>query len=1225
MISYQEIVESYKKLQIVLENLLQEQKPKLTVSQDGDYPLLILETSSDSVGFAIVTGKPKSSFTSAYDTFKKLYRKKHTTWKERNLSFVICRSGPQSTNDAFFSSLETDVYFCRKYVIILYPDQYALKQELLQLPFLPLPESRIGGVLRPPSAQTLLQNLNLSAQLARQIIAPKEYSANSLVNQFLAGKETLPSIDTKMETEAELKVRSTESTRIKKVTIEAFRAYKKKQEFDVDADIIVLYGPNGLGKTSFFDSIDYVCTGRIGRLCHHRMSQKRFIEIARHLDASARNGYVSMKISNGTNNFSVKRGVMDWGNALIDTEKYDRASALQFLTLARWGPKKARIENLERLFRATHLFSQTEPELLVEFEQDSTLSSDLVYRMLALDDYASGLRKVSEILAQMDKQIEQNKQHRIALKAKTKEIKSRIQEIAPLSDTMQASGQILKMATELLKELHDYIRFKVDETESTFESVHEWRAFVESILEDARDNLLLLQEIKSSFAQFEKNGILLQETTSELSKLEGVLKEKTNENKQQLELKKKLENRLEQDRAVLMRLKSRLVALGELSGLHDVFKKTGSSLRHWKQELKRVVSETETTTAELQPLLPVAENLHSQIAELQEFVHAKSQEIEALDKIIYDLPSWEKKRTRMISLQQDYNATQSNIQATKDIIEELETEIAIKEQEFAKCKLEYNQLETNKLELTYLLDEIERHVENGFCPTCGADHKSKSALINRIHAQKKSRPAYLEKLSKRYSELQSVLKQDRESLAVRNNEQAFSNSELQEMANELAEVRASIELFERTVMEAGLSVDQSLATNVMHKKDKEEKACQSSLDKIKKLESELANNTKQIKRLEQKLSELEAAIERAELAIAPLEKQIATLQNKTEKLNLSLEMTQVELAAEINKVTSSKSITENSIGETTLQIETLIKDINKSETQISELEEKIGKLRQEKVNLESDIKLYKENTANVINSDVPKLEAINKQIGLTTQHMNNLEKFKKRCLIIERTLDASQRSAMLADLELQEQSLKKEKQNLDEAAERMSAVKKLFVSVRDSLEKQSSRAVADHVNALGPLTSLIQKRLRAVYGFGNVNLLAKGNEIRIVVDWESEHVKPADYFSESQKQILMLSIFLASRLTQTWSGFAPILMDDPVTHFDDINAFGFVELIRGLVIDSPVKHQFFISTCEDRLFELMLKKFNDVKGGAKFYRFEGIGCDGPIVRVVSEIKHRMLA
>jgi hypothetical protein len=98
----------------VLRDLLREQSPNLLVSQEFDYPLLALETSCDCAGFAVVNGTPEAAFASAYGAFKKLYRKKHDSWRERNLSFVVCRSEPKSIQDEFFSSLETDVYFCRK-------------------------------------------------------------------------------------------------------------------------------------------------------------------------------------------------------------------------------------------------------------------------------------------------------------------------------------------------------------------------------------------------------------------------------------------------------------------------------------------------------------------------------------------------------------------------------------------------------------------------------------------------------------------------------------------------------------------------------------------------------------------------------------------------------------------------------------------------------------------------------------------------------------------------------------------------------------------------------------------------------------------------------------------------------------------------------------------------------------------------------------------------------
>jgi DNA repair protein SbcC/Rad50 len=82
-------------------------------------------------------------------------------------------------------------------------------------------------------------------------------------------------------------------------------------------------------------------------------------------------------------------------------------------------------------------------------------------------------------------------------------------------------------------------------------------------------------------------------------------------------------------------------------------------------------------------------------------------------------------------------------------------------------------------------------------------------------------------------------------------------------------------------------------------------------------------------------------------------------------------------------------------------------------------------------------------------------------------------------------------------------------------------------------------------------------------------------------------------------------------LRQTWSGSAPMLLDDAVTHFDDLNAYGSIEMIRGIVLTSPNAWQFIISTCEERLFNLMQKKFSSAN--AIFYQFMGMSDGGPIV------------
>ena len=686
----------------------------------------------------------------------------------------------------------------------------------------------------------------------------------------------------------------------------------------------------------------------------------------------------------------------------------------------------------------------------------------------------------------------------------------------------------------------------------------------------------------------------------------------------QKEASDKLRHSLEQDRAGLVRAKSRLRGLEELGALQEIYRKADGSLQQWQQELKRVVREIETTSSQLQPLYPTMENLRTQIAKHNEMIHEHSQQIKAFSEIQDGIPSWQQNRAITIKLQKAIAEVQLAIQEANTGIDALKARMIEKERELAACEQKFEEFSADRVELTRLLDELEAHVKDGICPTCGVDHKTKTSLIQRIHAQKQARPASVDELAKRCAELRNVLKQDRASLATVTREQSFKTNDLRERTNKLSDVREWLVLFESKAAKVGLPMNEDPTDAAARKVAQEKQGLERSRAALTQLESELAKATKRMKALEQKRAELEATRKRAMAALAPIEKQVADLRSKADELGLSLEMNSQDLAAETKEAVSLEAMAIKRVAELTPQMEDLTKTLSVIHAQISQAKEKIGILRQDKTRYEVEIGQFVERAAAVFDRDTLTIEAIGEQRRIATERVDQLHALQRRCSTLELALDAAQRTAMLAELEARAQSIASKERVLEEETAGMSTVKNWFERVRDALDKQSSHAVANHVEALGPLTTLIQKRLRAVYGFGDISLNAKGNEIRVVVGWESKQVKPADYFSDSQKQILMLSLFLAGRLTQTWSGFAPILMDDPVTHFDDLNAFGFVELIRGLVSTAPGKRQFFISTCEQRLFDLMVKKFSRLEGGARFYRFESIGRDGPVVHSLGE-------
>ncbi|MEX1027209.1 MAG: AAA family ATPase [Candidatus Paceibacterota bacterium] len=380
----------------------------------GSYELLradralVLEMSADVAAFSVFNGHVEEEFDAAYREFKELYREHHADWDKRTLSFVLCRVSENADDDRFYAEREHDPLFCRKYVIHAHEDVGQQRKELLRLPFLPFPDENILDLPRPQSAQDLLQSAGVSTSLSRKLVEPMRRAPDGIVDDLLNGKELLAELVRRPLAAGATPVKPRMASRLTEATIESFRAYRKPQAFNLDASVVVLYGPNGLGKTSFFDAIDYACTGRIGRLCRQRkFNQEDFSRVATYLDDTPGTGSVVLSGTSHSNDSNpsdwvLRRGTGNWSTAWINGEKSDRIGTLTFLTNAEWGEAKPRQQNVENLFRATHLFGQDEQELLIEFRKSSILPETFVSEMLALQDYSHGLGKskhVSQILA----------------------------------------------------------------------------------------------------------------------------------------------------------------------------------------------------------------------------------------------------------------------------------------------------------------------------------------------------------------------------------------------------------------------------------------------------------------------------------------------------------------------------------------------------------------------------------------------------------------------------------------------------------------------------------------------------------------------------------------------------------------------------------------------------------------------------------------------------------
>ena len=107
-----------------------------------------------------------------------------------------------------------------------------------------------------------------------------------------------------------------------------------------------------------------------------------------------------------------------------------------------------------------------------------------------------------------------------------------------------------------------------------------------------------------------------------------------------------------------------------------------------------------------------------------------------------------------------------------------------------------------------------------------------------------------------------------------------------------------------------------------------------------------------------------------------------------------------------------------------------------------------------------------------------------------------------------------------------------------------------------------------------------------------------------VADENGKTYPPEWYFSTAQLNAVAFSIFLGRALQAKDTPIKSILIDDPIGHFDDMNIVGFVDLLRNIVENTD--RQLIISTHEERVFGLIQRKIPKEDYPVKYIDFREV-------------------
>lgn len=1018
--------------------------------------------------------------------------------------------------------------------------------------------------------------------------------------------------------------------KFKKVTLHAFRAYENKENGTFDftlpkdkiANFISIYAPNGFGKTSFYDGVEWCLTdGSIRRFKSHDEdaeaervnildNEKQFILQNKKIDIRKNRGYVEIE---------------------TDRQNYEK-----------------RIMQISTSPTADYVFNKR--KIKNSFFQDIILSQEGINSFLNEDNDKDRYKKYSLTFGN-NKDLDYHRKI-VLLERKhssnLKQIKKRIEEIKILLDS-ELDENIFDNVNKILHQL----KF----TDEEFKLVND--SF------DANKKLKLDNKISEKIIDLNRNTDYYK---SLIDKLPILLKDSEKYFMEQSELKilkVKLNDyiRLNDIHIKITFLKNKLIEnrkeiiyLEELKQDYPIYKKSLEILKDNKKNIKKdeerkLLKEKELLKIEIisnqiQTNIQIIESkkdkinkslksiseIFKDITNLQNNIRKNTKKLEN-DKIILlryenEIKDLEKKQKEFqevknaiindvfvdIDISEEYKRVLKRIEAlTKD--NEINSNLL---QVIKNKRIEYQKYNKNLQKLLSLGINIINEKQDNICPLCRNKHDSynilKKNIINNpfMSAIEQDLLDEEEKINFNFDENNKKIEDEKQFMILNLNEK------LLEITNKLKEFKYKSEQINLNQQEIKLEEEKSRYFEMLKKtKDKPEKEYRELKDieftRLFNSLNILYNELKEKKSLRQAIYDdiliLNSSLEFYSKMIndAKSKKEYKTLDSWINTFN------NIEFNV-LDKLNNNIEFLNNDIAFRKKEIANLDDEFDKLKTKynlidIEDILNNIEELRDKEFSLIVDMKIFKDFyrqyfTNEISDSESVKQDIINKKEKLS----KNINEFKNKLDSLENLKQNTDNLLKFIENKKRIKEYEKYKNNLLKKI----AVQEYLKDERENVELKINKDVESffHEDLINKLYSKIDphpdyKRVKFKCSFdsgvGKLNVFVNDEK-------GDKHISPALYYSTAQLNILSLSIFLAKALNvkdDKGNSVDCIFIDDPVQSMDSINILSTIDLLRSLVVNH--NKQIILSTHDENFHRLLEKKIPTEYFDSKFIEFETFG------------------
>ena len=1041
--------------------------------------------------------------------------------------------------------------------------------------------------------------------------------------------------------------------KFKKVEIQAFRAYDKADEGTFDfareedgefADFISLYAPNGFGKTSFYDAVEYGVTKNIHRFVKKQKFNQDTAKSEKNISSVEKQFILRNRYSEASLESFIKLTTTDTIDPLIRKINVPIKGGRDF--------KFDEKETVNKHFKEVILSQEWIDSFLKEDKPEDRYETFIEYfGDKKIDEY---YKKLTSLIALNNKRIEllTKDLQGFQLELKFDGDKNILKTVNEKISTLIKAGEQLKEIDESYSEtdalnLADKISERTNDLDFEIKKATEHIKYLDIFFSGNEEIEGILKYFESK-GQIEKLEKQYKENDSTLKKF--VRKQKfTNE----IDSIKKLNDELGTKKQILESLKNDFKeyekVIQEISAKrleNESLKNELFTLTISLNTLNQSESENGAKQSSLQKQISELENSISEIPKLSEdFVNTNLKIVDYLGKRVEVETKIANSEKEKSILEIPLNNLKDTIQEigkgvypsvvdegyTKNIkiieeLERIEKSIATEQKSLTEINTKIKSSENFQKEVEQFISkgsEIVNKNQSSSCPLCEQEYESfdvlslkisNNSLLSNILSdffkerddKNKSIIQLNESLKLKREKLISVITKQFEELK---NKQTAISDDLKKYINSKSEINKEIDLLNNTLNSIAIKLNGK--TIELFEKDSK-----STLDKLKSEFVSIVNKSEEIKNsLLVEALKIENIKEKSSTTLAELE----GLSKETLYLKIVdyFKLNHPETAISDKVLSEEITIVINNLisnGEREVELKKEIETLNLvlNEFTIEELQKHNELINKAKDLYSKIINSFEQEVKSKLNIDLIDFTIDSFSKLLEDRKKSNEEVINKYELIIKDYNLLSRFKENVAPF------LKYEKAKVEEkkTRTRIEFLKNKISVLLNKELKSVSEYLTKQINSFfyeGLINDLYRKidphpDYKKIVFKPDFSDLKPKLSVCVYQDKEDELIIPNLYFSTAQLNILSLSIFLAKALNakdEKGKSLDCIFIDDPIQSMDSINILSTIDLIRSIVVNH--KKQIILSTHDENFHNLLKKKMPSNLFNSKFMELETFG------------------